>query len=168
MAARVAWIVAAAVIAAAALSPEGVSAQSSSAACTQTLLSMSPCLNYLTGNETSPSASCCSKLADVVKSQPECLCVALNADTAALGLSVNRTRALGLPDECKVKTPPVSNCKNTAAPTSPAGQAPSPAGTGSKVTPATPVGSGVSPLGVTPAGLVAGLIVAAVYAISAV
>ncbi|KAL5197243.1 hypothetical protein ABZP36_000755 [Zizania latifolia] len=167
MAARVAWIVAAAVVAAAALSPGGVSAQSSSA-CTQTLLSMSPCLNYLTGNETTPSASCCSKLADVVKSQPECLCVALNADTAALGLSVNRTRALGLPDECKVKTPPVSNCKNTAAPTSPVGQTPSPAGTGSKATPATPVGSGVSPLHVTPAGLVAGLVVAAVYAISAV
>ncbi|KAL5198265.1 hypothetical protein ABZP36_001777 [Zizania latifolia] len=166
MAARVAWIgaAAAAVVVAVALSlPGGVSAQSSNA-CTQTLLSMSPCLNYLTGNETTPSASCCSKLADVVKSQPECLCVALNADTAALGLNINRTRALGIPDECKVKTPPVSNCKGASAPTSPVG-------TGSKTTPMTPVtpmGSGVSPLRITPAGLVTGLVVAAVYAVTAV
>ncbi|KAF0909389.1 hypothetical protein E2562_035829 [Oryza meyeriana var. granulata] len=169
MAARVAWIGAAAVAVALVLLAGGAEAQSPpSSACTQTLLSMSPCLNYLTGNETAPSASCCSKLGDVVKSQPECLCVALNADPAALGLSINRTRALGLPDACKVKTPPVSNCKSGAAPTSPAGQTPTPAGTGSKATPATPVGSGVAPLRVSPAGILAGLVVAAVYAVSAV
>ncbi|XP_006657494.1 non-specific lipid transfer protein GPI-anchored 5-like [Oryza brachyantha] len=166
MAARLAWI---GVAVAVAVLAGGASAQTtppSSSACTQTLLSMSPCLNYLTGNETTPSASCCSKLGDVVKAQPECLCVALNADPAALGLSINRTRALGLPDACKVQTPPVSNCKSGAAP--PAGQTPTPAGTGSKATPVTPVGSGVVPLRVSPAGLLAGLVVAAVYAVSAV
>ncbi|XP_006655345.2 non-specific lipid transfer protein GPI-anchored 5-like [Oryza brachyantha] len=126
----------------------------------------SSCLNYLTGNETTPSASCCSKLRDVVKAQLECLCVALNADSAALGLSINRTRALGLPDACKVQTPPVSNCKSGAAP--PAGQTPTPAGTGSKATLATPVGSGVAPLLVSPTGLLAGLVVATFYAVSAV
>ncbi|KAF6987638.1 hypothetical protein CFC21_005260, partial [Triticum aestivum] len=48
--------------------------------CTQTLIGMSPCLNYITGNETAPSKSCCSQLATVVSSRPECLCVVLNAD----------------------------------------------------------------------------------------
>uniref|UniRef100_A0A0E0LHQ4 Bifunctional inhibitor/plant lipid transfer protein/seed storage helical domain-containing protein n=1 Tax=Oryza punctata TaxID=4537 RepID=A0A0E0LHQ4_ORYPU len=169
MAARVAWIgAAAAVVVVVASLAGGAAAQSpsSTSGCTQTLLSMSPCLNYLTGNETSPSASCCSKLGDVVKSQPECLCVALNADTAALGLSINRTRALGLPDACKVQTPPVSNCKSGAAP--PAGQTPTPSGTGSKATPATPMGSGVAPLRVSPVGILAGIVVAAVYTVSAV
>uniref|UniRef100_A0A0E0E835 Bifunctional inhibitor/plant lipid transfer protein/seed storage helical domain-containing protein n=1 Tax=Oryza meridionalis TaxID=40149 RepID=A0A0E0E835_9ORYZ len=168
MAARVAWIGVAVV--AVALMAGGAAAQSpsSTSGCTQTLLSMSPCLNYLTGNETAPSASCCGKLGEVVKSQPECLCVALNADTAALGLSINRTRALGLPDACKVQTPPVSNCKSGAA-APPAGQTPpTPAGTGSKATPATPVGSGVAPLRVSPVGILAGIVVAAVYAVSAV
>jgi hypothetical protein len=102
----------------------GASAQSSSG-CTSTLISMSPCLNYITGNETAPSKSCCSALATVVSTKPECLCVALNSDPAALGIdNVNKTRALGLPDECKVKTPPASNCAS-APTTSPApGQTP--------------------------------------------
>uniref|UniRef100_A0A0D9WW34 Bifunctional inhibitor/plant lipid transfer protein/seed storage helical domain-containing protein n=1 Tax=Leersia perrieri TaxID=77586 RepID=A0A0D9WW34_9ORYZ len=160
MAARLALVVVAV-----ALLAGGVTAQSpppSSSGCTQTLLSMSPCLNYLTGNETAPSASCCSKLGDVVKSQPECLCVALNADPASLGLSIDRARALGLPDACKVKTPSASNCKSGAgAPTT----TPSPAGTGSKATPTTPVGAGVR---VSPVGVIAGIVVAAVYAVSAV
>ena len=86
---------------------------SSTSGCTQTLIGMSPCLNYITVNETSPSSSCCSQLGTVVRSQPECLCVALNADPAALGLgNVNRTRALGLPDQCNVKTPSLSNCNS--------------------------------------------------------
>lgn len=145
------------------------SAQSSSSGCTQTLIGMSPCLGYITGNSTKPSSSCCSQLASVVKSQPECLCVALNADPAALGLgSINKTRAVGLPDECSVKTPPLSNCNSGAAPTTspsagtPAGQTPTSAGAGSKTTPTTDIGSGVAPSLRGVAGIIAGLVVAAV------
>lgn len=144
----------------------GASAQSSSG-CTQTLISMSPCLNYITGNETAPSKSCCSALATVVTSKPECLCVALNSDPAALGIdNVNKTRAIGLPDACGVKTPPMSNCAS-APTTSPAGQTPtSPsAGAGSKTTPTTDVGNAGASLQMS-AGIVAGFIVAAVYAVS--
>ncbi|XBJ14333.1 hypothetical protein VPH35_006384 [Triticum aestivum] len=79
MAARaVTMLAAAALIVVAAVLAGGASAQSSG--CTQTLIGMSPCLNYITGNETAPSKSCCSQLATVVSSRPECLCVALNAD----------------------------------------------------------------------------------------
>jgi hypothetical protein len=94
----------------------GASAQSPTSGCTTVLVSLSPCLNYISGNESSAPAACCSQLGKVAGSDPQCLCVALGADTAALGLSVNRTRALGLPDECKVKTPPVSDCNKAAAP----------------------------------------------------
>ncbi|KAF6982128.1 hypothetical protein CFC21_000560 [Triticum aestivum] len=159
-----------ALVVAAAVLAGGASAQSPTSGCTQTLIGMSPCLNYITGNETAPSKSCCSQLASVVSSKPECLCVALNADPAALGLgTVNKTRALGLPDQCGVKTPPLSNCATapTTSPSSvaPAGQTPTSSGAGSKSTPTADVGSGGASLQ-SSAGIVAGFIVAAVYAVS--
>ncbi|KAI5016851.1 hypothetical protein ZWY2020_037229 [Hordeum vulgare] len=174
MAARSATMLAAGalvVVVAAAVLAGGASAQSTSG-CTQTLIGMSPCLNYITGNETAPSKSCCSQLAAVVSSKPECLCVALNADPAALGLgAVNKTRALGLPDQCGVKTPPLSNCASapTTSPSSgpPAGQTPTSSGAGSKSTPTMDVGNGVASLQSSAAGIVAGFIVAALYAVSA-
>ncbi|KAE8777605.1 non-specific lipid-transfer protein-like protein [Hordeum vulgare] len=176
MAARAATMLAAGalvVVVAAAVLAGGASAQSTSG-CTQTLIGMSPCLNYITGNETAPSKSCCSQLAAVVSSKPECLCVALNADPAALGLgAVNKTRAIGLPDQCGVKTPPLSNCASapTTSPSSgssePAGQTPTSSGAGSKSTPMTDVGNGVASLQSSAAGIVAGFIVAAVYALAA-
>jgi hypothetical protein len=123
MAARAVSVLAATLALVAAILVGGASAQSSSG-CTSTLISMSSCLNYITGNETAPPKSCCTALATVVTSKPECLCVALNSDPTALGIdNVNKTRALGLPAECNVKTPPLSNC-GTAPTTSPAGQTP--------------------------------------------
>ncbi|CAH8318758.1 unnamed protein product [Eruca vesicaria subsp. sativa] len=86
-----------------------VSAQSS---CTTALISMSPCLNYITGNTTSPSQQCCSQLGNVVRSSPDCLCQALNGGGSQLGINVNQTQALALPRACNVQTPPVSRCNN--------------------------------------------------------
>ena len=155
----------------------GASAQSPSPSsqCTSALVSLSPCLNYISGNESSAPAPCCAQLGKVVRSEPQCLCVALAADPAALGLSVNRTRALGLPAACNLTTPDVSSCKGAgagggAAPTTaPAGQAP-PGGAGSKTTPATgsvPGAAAASPRGSFGAGLVAGFVAAAVLAAAA-
>ncbi|CAN6181420.1 unnamed protein product [Urochloa humidicola] len=158
----------------------GASAQSPSPSskCTTVLVSLSPCLNYISGNESTAPATCCSQLGKVVQSDPQCLCVALNADPASLGLSVNRTRALGLPDACKVKTPDVTNCKGGAgvgAPanspgagaTTPAGETPA----GSKTTPAATTGSSVPGAAATlrgsGAGMVAGFVAAAVLAVAA-
>ncbi|KAL7606783.1 hypothetical protein Lser_V15G18680 [Lactuca serriola] len=79
--------------------------------CTNVLIGMAPCLNYVTGSSKTPSSSCCSSLANVVKSQPQCLCTALDGSTmASLGISINKTIALALPASCHVKTPPVSRC----------------------------------------------------------
>ncbi|XP_062188534.1 non-specific lipid transfer protein GPI-anchored 5-like [Phragmites australis] len=174
MAARAVAILAAAMMLVVTLLAGGASAQSPSPSsqCTSVLVSLSPCLNYISGNESTAPASCCSQLGKVVQSDPQCLCVALNADPASLGLNVNRTRVLGLPDACKVKTPDISNCKGAAAaPTSPssgtpAGLTPASGATGSNTTPTTPGnGAAASPRG--SAGLVAGFIVAAVLAVAA-
>ncbi|KAL6880634.1 hypothetical protein ACP4OV_012199 [Aristida adscensionis] len=162
MAARAAASLAAATVAVVMLLAGGAAAQSPSPSsqCTSALVSLSPCLNYISGNESTAPASCCTQLGKVVQSNPQCLCVALNADPASLGLSINRTRALGLPDACKVQTPPVSNCKSgAAAPASPTAT-PGSAGAGSKTTPAASADSGAaSPRGA--AGLAAGVVVAA-------
>lgn len=89
------------------MSSTRVSAQSS---CTSVLISLSPCLNYITGNSTSPSQQCCRQLGSVVQSSPDCLCQVLNGGGSNLGINVNQTQALGLPTACNVQTPPVSRC----------------------------------------------------------
>ncbi|KAL4561118.1 hypothetical protein LXL04_033280 [Taraxacum kok-saghyz] len=86
----------------------GAMAQSSG--CTSALVSLSPCLNYLSGNTSTPSSGCCSQLANVVQSQPQCLCEVLNGGGSSLGLSINQTQALAIPEACNVQTPPTSRC----------------------------------------------------------
>ncbi|CAA6675246.1 unnamed protein product [Spirodela intermedia] len=70
----------------------GVAAQSS---CNSVILSLVPC--------------CCTQLASVVKSQPECLCSVLSG-SAGVSTTVNQTRALALPGACNVQTPSASLC----------------------------------------------------------
>ncbi|KAF8038031.1 hypothetical protein BT93_B0783 [Corymbia citriodora subsp. variegata] len=117
----------------------GAAAQSSS--CTNALISMSPCLNYITGNSSSPSSSCCSQLANVVRSEPQCLCQVLNGGGSSLGISINQTRALAVPSACNIQTQSTSRC-NAASPSgSPAGTPESPnavpSDSGAKTTPST-------------------------------
>ncbi|KAJ6725996.1 BIFUNCTIONAL INHIBITOR/LIPID-TRANSFER PROTEIN/SEED STORAGE 2S ALBUMIN SUPERFAMILY PROTEIN [Salix purpurea] len=108
--------------------------------CTSVLISLSPCLNYITGNSSTPSSQCCTQLASVVRSSPQCLCQVLNGGGASLGINVNQTQAIALPGACKVQTPPISSCNGASPAASPAGapEAPSsPSGTGSKTVPST-------------------------------
>ncbi|XP_071690208.1 non-specific lipid transfer protein GPI-anchored 26-like [Rutidosis leptorrhynchoides] len=101
------------------------SSMAQSSGCTNELISMSPCLNYISGNTSTPSSGCCSSLANVVKSQPQCLCQVLNGGGSSLGITINETQALALPKACNVQTPPTSKC-NAATPTnSPSGTTPS-------------------------------------------
>lgn len=84
----------------------GANAQS----CMTALTSLAPCLNYITGNSSSPSSTCCSQLKTVVQSSPQCLCSVLNGGGASLGININQTLALQLPGACQVQTPPMSQC----------------------------------------------------------
>ncbi|GMI66507.1 glycosylphosphatidylinositol-anchored lipid protein transfer 5 [Hibiscus trionum] len=111
----------------------GSTAQSSSG-CTNVLISMSPCLDYIQGNSSRPSSSCCSQLGNVVRSNPQCLCQVLNGGASSLGVSVNQTQAMALPTACNVRTPPASQCNGASSPSdSPSGTSNSPSsGGGSK------------------------------------
>ncbi|KAK4338734.1 hypothetical protein RND71_043221 [Anisodus tanguticus] len=125
----------------------GALAQSS---CMTTLVSLSPCLNYVTGNSSTPSSSCCTSLSSVVQSNPQCLCVLVNGGGSNLGITINQTQALGLPNACNVQTPPVSRCNAANGPTASAVvPASSPAGSttpsdSSNEIPATPSGTGAT------------------------
>ncbi|KAL0376643.1 UNVERIFIED_CONTAM: hypothetical protein Scaly_0781900 [Sesamum calycinum] len=120
----------------------GATAQSSD--CTNVLISMSPCLNYISGNSSTPSSACCTQLGTVVRSQPQCLCAVLNGGGSNLGLNINRTQALALPTACNVQTPPVSRC-NAASPSGSPDSTPSSPktnpGGGSKTVPSSGSGS---------------------------
>ncbi|XP_020591732.1 non-specific lipid-transfer protein-like protein At5g64080 [Phalaenopsis equestris] len=123
----------------------GSAAQSSSSSCTSALLSLSTCLNFISGNAMTPPSSCCSQLNSVVNSEPQCLCAVLNGDAASgLGISINTTKALALPTACKVHTPPISQCSTSSSPPS-TGTTPStsnsPSGGGTKNVPSTDTGA---------------------------
>ncbi|XP_037491250.1 non-specific lipid-transfer protein-like protein At2g13820 isoform X1 [Jatropha curcas] len=116
----------------------GAMAQSSS--CTNVLISMSPCLNYITGNSSTPSSQCCTQLSSVVRSSPQCLCEVLNGGGSSLGININQTQALALPGACNVQTPPLSRCNAASPADSPAGTAEVPTtNPGSKTVPSTEV-----------------------------
>ncbi|KAM7501361.1 hypothetical protein LguiB_000265 [Lonicera macranthoides] len=92
----------------------GAVAQSS---CTNVLTGLSPCLNFVTGNSSSPSSSCCSGLGNVIQLQPQCLCTLLNGAGTTLGKTINQTLALSLPNICNLQTPPLSQCNAANGPT---------------------------------------------------
>ncbi|KAM3260998.1 hypothetical protein ACQJBY_051951 [Aegilops geniculata] len=150
-----------------------VASASAQSGCTAALVGLYPCMNYISGNDTAPTKSCCSQLSSVVQSQPQCLCSALGGDSSSLGgMTINKTRALELPKACNVQTPPASKCNGggsapgAATPTTPEGQ--TPAGSGSKATPSAYLQeNGGSSLRGT-VGLVFALAAAAFYAVSAV
>ncbi|XP_066393412.1 non-specific lipid transfer protein GPI-anchored 5-like [Miscanthus floridulus] len=123
---------------------------SGSGSCLTEMVSLYPCLGYISGNSTSPRASCCSALSSVVASNPRCLCTVLGGGASSLGVTVNSTRALELPGACNVKTPPPSECKSVGVPvpSSPT----SPATTPSSTTPASTAAAASVPAAPAAAG----------------
>ncbi|XP_022759733.1 non-specific lipid-transfer protein-like protein At2g13820 [Durio zibethinus] len=119
--------------------------------CTSTLTSLAPCLNYITGNSSTPSSTCCSQLKTVVQSSPQCLCSAFNSG-ASLG-NGNYSNWTQLPGSYQVQTPSINQCNGgtsstpetlpaaspTGSPSDPSDKTPSasdiPSGTGSKSVP---------------------------------
>ncbi|KAL3717445.1 hypothetical protein ACJRO7_008951 [Eucalyptus globulus] len=120
----------------AALLAHPCSAQSTSG-CTTTLITLTPCLSYVSGNSSAPSSTCCSTLNSVVQLQPQCLCLLLNGGVSSLGYNINQTLALALPGACSVKTPSASLCNAPSPSISPT----SPPADSSDNTPLTPTSS---------------------------
>ncbi|KAK7336774.1 hypothetical protein VNO77_17322 [Canavalia gladiata] len=124
----------------------GATMAQSQSSCTNVLISLSPCLDYITGNASTPSSTCCSQLAYVVRTQPLCLCEVVNigASSIAASLNINQTKALSLPTACNVQTPPISSCPASASssPGVTVSSIPnSPSGTGSNIDSSTTRGS---------------------------
>lgn len=90
-----------------------VSKAQPSGSCVSTLTTLSPCLSYITGNSTTPSQTCCSQLDSVIKSSPQCICSAVNSPIPNIGLNINRTQALQLPNACTIQAPPLSQCNGS-------------------------------------------------------
>ncbi|KAI3423236.1 AAI domain-containing protein [Psidium guajava] len=122
----------------------------STSSCTAALMTLTPCLSYVSGNSSVPSSTCCSTLSSVVQSQPRCLCLLLNGGVSSLGYDINQTLALALPGACSVKTPSVSLC-NALSPSSPPTTSPADSSDNTPVTPtassnpAMPSGSKATP-----------------------
>ncbi|CAL9237367.1 unnamed protein product [Arabidopsis halleri] len=104
-----------------------------SGSCVSTLTTLSPCLSYITGNSTTPSQPCCSQLDSVIKSSPQCICSAVNSPIPNIGLNINRTQALQLPNACNIQMPPLTQCNAATGPAAPP-PAPSPTENTSDVT----------------------------------
>ncbi|XP_042400285.1 non-specific lipid transfer protein GPI-anchored 5-like [Zingiber officinale] len=110
------------------LSPAGIRAQLSS--CTPVVLRLSPCLDYITGNVSTPSSQCCSLFSSAVQSDPQCICALITSGIAAapsFGITVNQTQAFGLPAACSVQFP-LSQCNSNAPMASPPISSPPPPG----------------------------------------
>uniref|UniRef100_A0A1J3H021 Non-specific lipid-transfer protein-like protein n=1 Tax=Noccaea caerulescens TaxID=107243 RepID=A0A1J3H021_NOCCA len=106
----------------------GVTKAQPSSSCVTTLTTLSPCLAYITGNSTTPTQTCCSQLDSVIKSSPQCICSAVNSPIPNIGLNINRTQALQLPNACNIQAPPLTQCNAATGPaTGPAAPAQPPA-----------------------------------------
>lgn len=70
------------------------------------------CLDYVTpGNySTVPPATCCTGLANIVKTDPICLCQFLGNKSDIEGFPINGTKSFTLPAVCNVSTPSHSLC----------------------------------------------------------
>lgn len=71
------------------------------AECADQVVGLATCLPYVGGEAKAPTPDCCSGLKLVLQKSKKCLCVLIkDRDDPTLGLKVNLTLALGLPDAC--------------------------------------------------------------------
>ncbi|KAG5250578.1 non-specific lipid-transfer protein [Salix suchowensis] len=87
---------------------------------------MSPCLNYITGNSSTPSSSCCTQLANVYVKSLIVLPPHSGSGQSLMGVNIVQTRALALPGACTVQTPSIGRCNASSPTDSPSGTPNSP------------------------------------------
>ncbi|KAL4576860.1 hypothetical protein LXL04_012960 [Taraxacum kok-saghyz] len=73
--------------------------------CSDTLIGLATCLPYVSAQAKFPTMDCCYGLKQVVQKSKRCLCILIkDRDDPKLGLKINATLALGLPDSCHTPT----------------------------------------------------------------
>lgn len=86
------------------------------AECTDKLVGLVTCLPYVGGDAKTPTVDCCTGLKEVVKSSNKCLCVLIkDRDDPNLGIKLNSSLALNLPNACHVPTN-ITKCIGTYLP----------------------------------------------------
>ncbi|GAA0162209.1 hypothetical protein LIER_18351 [Lithospermum erythrorhizon] len=79
--------------------------------CADQLVGLATCLPYVGGDAKTPTTDCCTGLEQVLKNSKKCLCVLVkDRNDPNLGLKINATLALGLPDKCHAPHADVSKC----------------------------------------------------------
>lgn len=69
--------------------------------CADQLVGLASCLPYVGGDAKSPTIDCCSGLKLVLQKSRECLCILVkDRNDPGLGLKINATLALSLPEKC--------------------------------------------------------------------
>ncbi|CAN6443112.1 unnamed protein product [Victoria cruziana] len=103
-------------------------APSSGVDCSAALARAVNCLGYVSegSNMTSPGSACCSSIEDIITNSPVCLCQLIGR-SGSLGIPVDRKRALGIPNACKLSAPPLGACSLHGVPIPGPSQAPPPA-----------------------------------------
>lgn len=80
------------------------------AECTNQLVGLATCLPYVQGNAKAPTPDCCTGLKEVLSKSPKCLCVLVkDRDDPQLGIKINVSLALALPDACSTPAK-ISEC----------------------------------------------------------
>ncbi|XP_047968359.1 non-specific lipid transfer protein GPI-anchored 6-like isoform X2 [Salvia hispanica] len=70
--------------------------------CENQLIGLATCLPYVGGEANAPASDCCTGFKQVLRDSRECICLLIkDRDDPSLGLKINATRALSLPDKCK-------------------------------------------------------------------
>ncbi|KAK9124968.1 hypothetical protein Scep_013814 [Stephania cephalantha] len=78
--------------------------------CATQLVGLATCLPYVSGTAKAPTLDCCTGLKEVLSKSRKCLCILVkDRNDPSLGLQINATLALGLPQTCKVPAN-VSEC----------------------------------------------------------
>lgn len=82
--------------------------------CADQLVGLAPCLQYVQGQARAPPPDCCGGLRQVLGKSPKCLCVLVkDKDDPNLGIKINATLALALPNACGATRANVSHCART-------------------------------------------------------
>ncbi|KAL6513153.1 hypothetical protein OROGR_020639 [Orobanche gracilis] len=110
--------------------PSGKVAPAPAPDCLSVVMGMSSCLSFVGAgsNATEPEGSCCAGLNTVLntggQTGAKCLCESFN-NRGSVGIQMNMTKALDLPDACDIKFPTVSNCTCWKCPCPCTGSSPS-------------------------------------------
>ncbi|XP_042063164.1 non-specific lipid transfer protein GPI-anchored 14-like isoform X2 [Salvia splendens] len=81
--------------------------------CAESVVGLATCLPYVGGTAKSPTPDCCSSLKQVLNTNKKCVCVIIqDRNDPDLGLNINLTLALGLPQACNAPAN-ISQCPDS-------------------------------------------------------